>query len=156
MIPAHLTRSSVNSLSHPLAMRILVSTVTVGYSCSKVTGNLSRNASLRTFVPTNLPSSEPLPLVLAVAITLNPAAGLTYLPIFLRKTPLPSSTDCKHRILLDARSISSSSKIAPRSSASITGPLCHTVEPSTNLNPPIRSSSSVSIVMLTLMSSLFC
>ena len=48
-----------------------------GYSCSKVTGNLSRNASLRTFVPINLPSSEPLPFVLAVATTLNPAAGFT-------------------------------------------------------------------------------
>ena len=38
-------------------------------------------------VPINLPSSEPCPLVLAVAITLNPGAGLTNLFIFLIKTP---------------------------------------------------------------------
>ena len=106
-------------------------------------------------MPTNLPSSEPLPLVLAVATTVNPADGFTYLPIFLRKTPLPSRIDCKHSILLDARSISSSNRTAPLSSASTTGPLCQTVLPSTSLNPPIRSSSSVSIEMLTLMSSLF-
>ena len=39
--------------------KILFSTPTGGYSCSKVTGNLSRNASLRTLVPMNLPSSDP-------------------------------------------------------------------------------------------------
>ena len=86
---------------------------------------------------------------------IKPAAGFTYLPIFLRKTPLPSRIDCKHKILLDARSISSRSRTAPLSSASTTGPLCHTVLPSTSLNPPIRSSSSVSIEMLTLINSLF-
>ena len=139
-----------------ILVRILFSTVTVGYSCSSVIANLSRNASLRTLVPMNLPSSEPLPLVLAVANTLNPLAGFTYLPSFLRNTPLPSSTDCKQRILFDARSISSRRRTAPLSSASITGPLCHTVSPLTKRKPPIRSSSSVSIVMLTLMSSLFC
>ena len=84
----------------------------------------------------------------------TPAAGSTLRPIFLRNTPLPSKMDCKHRILLDARSSSSSNRTAPRCSASITGPLCHTVLPSTSLNPPIKSSSSVSTVMLTLMSSL--
>ena len=102
----------------------------------------------------NLPSSDPLPLVLAVATILKPCLGLTNCPIFLRNTPLPSRIDCKHNILLLARSISSSSKIDPLSSASITGPLCQTVSPFTNLNPPIRSSSSVSTVMFTLMSSL--
>ena len=136
------------------AVSILISVLTLGYSCSNVIGNLSRNASLSTLVPMNLPSSEPLPLVFAVAITLNPALGLTYSPIFFKNTPLPSSMDCKHMILLDARSISSSSKIAPLSSASMTAPLCHTVCPLTSLNPPIRSSSSVSTVMLTLISSL--
>ena len=75
------------------AVNILFSTAGAGYSCSKVTGNLSRNASLRTLVPMNLPSSEPLPLVFAVAMMLNPFAGLINLPIFLRKTPLPSSID---------------------------------------------------------------
>ena len=132
----------------------LISLFTLGYACSNVTGNLSRNASFNTLVPMNLPSSEPLPFVFAVAITLNPFFGSTNLPIFLRNNPLPSRTGCKQRILFDAKSISSSNNTAPLSSASITGPLCHTVLPSTSLNPPIRSSSSVSIVMLTLMSSL--
>ena len=70
------------------------------------------------------PSSEPLPLVLAVAKIWNPLAGTTNLPIFFRKTPLPSRMDCRHRILLDARSISSSSSTAPRWSASTTGSRC--------------------------------
>jgi len=131
------------------------SILTDGYDCSKVTGNLSRNASLRTLVPMNLPSSDPLPFVFAVAITLNPAAGFTHLPIFFKKIPLPSRIDCKHRILFDAKSISSKRSIAPLSKDSITGPLCQTVLPSTRRNPPIRSSSSVSIVMLTLINSLF-
>ena len=56
-------------------VRIFFSTEGDGYSCSKVTGNLSRNASLSTLVPINLPSSEPLPLVFAVAIILNPCFG---------------------------------------------------------------------------------
>ena len=116
---------------------------------SRVTGNLSRNASLRTLVPMARPSSDPLPLVLAVAITLKPLLGLTYLPIFFRNTPLPSRMDWKQRILFEARSISSSSRIAPLSSASMTGPLCQTVAPSTRRKPPIRSSSSVSMVMFT-------
>ena len=103
----------------------------------------------------NLPSSDPLPLVFAVAMILNPAAGFTHFPIFFKKTPLPSRIDCKHRILFDARSISSRSSIAPLSKDSITGPLCHTVLPSTRRNPPIRSSSSVSIVIFTRINSLF-
>ena len=57
-------------------------------------------------------------------------------------------------ILLLAKSISSSSKTAPLWSASTTGPLCQTVLPSTRRNPPIRSSSSVSIEMFTRISSL--
>ena len=142
------------SSSSPDCLRILFSIETVGYSCSKVTGNLSRKASLSTLVPINLPSSEPLPLVFAVASTLNPLAGLTNLPIFLRKRPFPSRTRWRQRILLEARSISSRSSIAPRSSASMTGPLCHTVSPLTRRKPPIRSSSSVSIVMFTRISSL--
>ena len=101
------------------------------------------------------PSSLPLPLVLAVAITLKPAAGWIYLPIFFRKIPLPSRIDWRHRILLDARSTSSRSNTAPRSKASMTGPLCQTVSPLTRRKPPIRSSSSVSMVILTRMSSLF-
>ena len=105
--PAHLIRLSVNSWSPPWLRRILVSIEALGYSCSKVTGNRSRNASLRTLVPIKRPSSLPLPLVFAVATTLNPSFGSIYLPIFFRKTPLPSSTDCRHRILLEARSISS-------------------------------------------------
>ena len=101
----------------------------------------------------NRPSSEPLPLVFAVAMTLKPAVGRTNLPIFLRKTPFPSRIDWRQRILLEARSISSRSRIAPRSSASMTQPLCQTVAPLTRRKPPIRSSSSVSIVMFTRMSS---
>ena len=62
------------------------------YENPEVFSNLSRNASLRILVPTKRPSSLPLPLVLAVAIILNPALGVTYLPVFLRKTPLPSRT----------------------------------------------------------------
>ena len=55
--------------------KILFSTEGDGYSCSKVTGNLSRNASFNTLVPINLPSSDPFPLVLAVAIILNQFVG---------------------------------------------------------------------------------
>ena len=44
--------------------------------------------SLSTLVPMNRPSSEPLPLVFAVAMTLKPALGRTNLPIFLRKTSI--------------------------------------------------------------------
>ena len=135
-------------------LRMLVSAATDGYSCSKVKANLSRNASFNTLVPINLPSSDPLPFVLAVATTLNPGAGCTTLPTFFKNTPLPSKMDCKQSILLDARSTSSKSKTAPLSSASMTGPLCHTVSPLTRRNPPIRSSSSVSIVMFTRTNSL--
>ena len=113
--------------SSAILVRILFSTVTVGYSCSNVIANLSRNASLRTLVPMNLPSSEPLPLVLAVANTLNPLAGFTYLPSFLRNTPLPSSTDCKQSILFDARSISSRRRIAPVSYTHLTLPTIYSV-----------------------------
>ena len=74
-------------------LRILVSLATVGYSCSKVTGKRSRNASLRTLVPMKRPSSDPLPLVLAVAMTLNPAEGLTNLTNLFQGTPLPSRID---------------------------------------------------------------
>ena len=115
----------------------------------------SRNASLSTLVPMKRPSSEPLPLVLAVAMTLKPIAGLTYRPVFFKKTPLPSRTDCRQRILLEARSTSSRRSTAPRSRASMTGPLCQTVSPLTKRKPPIRSSSSVSMVMFTRISSLF-
>ena len=75
------------SSSHSL-LRILISIAEVGYSCSKVTGKRSRNASLRTLVPMNRPSSEPLPLVLAVAKIWNPLAGTTNLPIFFKKDSL--------------------------------------------------------------------
>ena len=117
----------VRPFSDITLVKILLSILFVGYACSTVIGNLSRNASLRILVPMNLPSLEPCPLVLAVAITLNPGAGLINLLIFLRKTPLPSKIGCKHIILLDARSISSRRRIAPLSIASITGPFCQTV-----------------------------
>ena len=140
------------SSSHSL-LRILISIDVVGYSCSKVTGKRSRNASLRTLVPMNRPSSEP-PLVLAVAKIWNPLAGTTNLPIFFRKTPLPSRMDCRHRILLDA---GQSHPAAVQRHAGVPQrqgiPLCHTVSPLTRRKPPIRSSSSVSIVMLTRISS---
>ena len=157
---AQLARFSQNSLSFlprvaATFSRIFISVLGLGYSCSNVKANLSRNASFNTLVPMNLPSSEPLPFVLAVAMMLKPGAGCTYLPIFLRKIPLPSRIDCKQRILLDARSTSSRRRTAPLSKASTTGPLCQTVSPLTRRNPPIRSSSSVSIVMFTLISSLF-
>ena len=92
----------------------------------------------------NLPSSEPLPLVLAVAITLKPSAGGTTSPVFLTKTGLPSRIPCKHIILFVALSISSRSKIAPFSIALRTGPLEKTVSPLISLKPPSKSSSSVS------------
>ena len=71
-----------------------------------------QEASLSTLVPMNRPSSEPLPLVFAVAMTLKPAVGWTNLPIFLRKTPFPSRILWRQRILLEARSISSRSRMA--------------------------------------------
>ena len=114
-------------------IKIFSSILTLGYFCSNVIGNLSKNASLSTLVPINFPSSLPCPLVLAVAITLNPSAGFTNLLIFLTKIPEPSRIGCKHIILLLARSISSSKRIAPLSIASITGPFCQTVCPSLNL-----------------------
>ena len=159
MMSAQLARLSQNCSSSTPRLpdtffSILVSIDTVGYSCSNVKANLSRNASFNTLVPMNLPSSLPLPLVFAVAMILNPDFGFTNLPTFLRNTPLPSSMDWRHRTLLLAKSTSSSSKIAPLSSASTTGPLCQTVAPSTRRKPPIRSSSSVSMVMLTLINSL--
>ena len=101
----------------------------------------------------NLPSSEPLPSVLAVAITLNPGAGLTTSPVFLTRTGLPSKIPCKHMILLVALSISSRRSIAPFSIALRTGPLANTVSPSISLNPPIKSSSSVSGLICTLINS---
>ena len=92
----------------------------------------------------NLPSSEPLPLVLAVAITLNPGLGSTTSPVFLTSTGFPSRIPCKHIILLVALSTSSSRRTAPLSMALRTGPLENTVSPLISLNPPSRSSSSVS------------
>ena len=150
-----LQKSGATTLSsRATPSKIFNSVAGVGYSCSKVTGNRSRKASLSTLVPMNRPSSLPLPLVFAVAMTLNPLAGSTRRPIFLRNTPFPSRIDWRQRILLLARSISSRSRIAPRWRASMTGPLCQTVSPLTRRKPPIRSSSSVSIVMFTRISSL--
>ena len=71
-----------------------------------------------------LSSDAEFALVLAVAITLKPGAGLTNLLIFLRKTLLFSKIGCKHIILLDARSISSRRRIAISSLTSITGLFC--------------------------------
>ena len=59
----------------------------------------SFSALVTTLVPMNRPSSEPLPLVFAVAMTLKPAVGWTNFPIFLRKTPFPSGYS-RQRILL--------------------------------------------------------
>ena len=115
--------------------------------------NLSRNASSMIDAAVNLPSSEPLPLVLAVAITLNPGAGDTISPVFLTKTGFPSNMPCKHMILFVALSISSSNNIAPFSIAFKTGPFEKTVSPLINLNPPIKSSSSVSGLICTLINS---
>ena len=42
-----------------ILLTIFSSIAAEGYFCSKVTGNLSRNASLRTLVPMNFPSSLP-------------------------------------------------------------------------------------------------
>ena len=116
--------------------------------------NRSRNASLRMLVPMNRPSSEPLPLVLAVAITLNPSLGVTHLLTFLRNTPLPSRTGWSAINLLEPKSHSSSNSVQPRSIASITGPGTNLVSPFTKRNPPSKSSSSVSIVMLSRINSL--
>ena len=135
--------------------RILFSTEVEGYSCSRVIAKRSRNAELRTLVPIKRPSSDPLPLVFAVAITLNPEDEITFLLIFFRNTPFPSRIDCRHMILLDARSISSRRRIAPFSIASTTGPLCQTVSPSRRRNPPSKSSVSVSAVIFTRISSRF-
>ena len=92
----------------------------------------------------NLPSSEPLPFVLAVAITLKPSEGDIVSPVFLTSTGLPSRIPCKHMILFVALSISSKRRIAPFSIALRTGPLEKTVSPFISLNPPSKSSSSVS------------
>ena len=123
--------SVISRLAKTLS-RIFLSTAIEGYSCSTVIGNLSRKASFKMLVPIKRPSSEPLPLVLAVAKTLKPTEGETNLFTFLRNTPLPSSTGCKHIILEDAKSISSRRSIAPRSMALTTGPSCQTVLPSIN------------------------
>ena len=109
-----------------------------------MTVNLSKKASSIIEAAVNLPSSEPLPSVLAVAITLKPGDGSTTSPVFFTRTGLPSKIPCKHMILLVALSISSSNRIAPFSIALRTGPLAKTVSPLINLNPPIKSSSSVS------------
>ena len=74
-------------------------------------------------------------------------------PIFLRKTPFPSRMLWRQRILLEARSISSRSKMPSSFECFNDWPLCQTVLPSIRRKPPIRSSSSVSIVMFTRMSS---
>ena len=58
------------------------------------------------------PSSEPLPLVFAVAITLKPVLGLTKRLIFFDINTFTLKNGCKHMILFDARS-TSSKKIAP-------------------------------------------
>ena len=92
----------------------------------------------------NRPSSEPRPLVFAVAITLKPSAGVTTCPVFLSKTGLPSRTPCRHMILFVARSISSMSNKQPRSIALMIGPFWKTVSPLMRRKPPIKSSSSVS------------
>ena len=121
--------ASTSRLANTLS-RIFLSTDIEGYSCSTVIGNLSRKASLRMLVPINRPSSEPLPLVLAVAKTVKPLDGATNRFTFLRNTPLPSSTGWRHMILEDAKSISSRRRTAPRSMAFTTGPSCQTVLPS--------------------------
>ena len=54
--------------------------------------NLSKKASSIIEAAVNLPSSEPLPFVLAVAIILKPFAGSIVSPVFLTRTGLPSST----------------------------------------------------------------
>ena len=106
--------------------------------------NLSKKASSIIEAAVYRPSSEPLPLVLAVAKTLKPGAGDITSPVFLTSTGLPSRIPCKHIILFVALSISSRRRIAPFSIAFSTGPLANTVSPLISLNPPRRSSSSVS------------
>ena len=54
--------------------------------------NLSRKASSMIEAAMNRPSSDPLPFVFAVAITLKPGAGETTSPVFLIRIGLPSST----------------------------------------------------------------
>ena len=134
---------------------IFFSVEAAGYGCSIVIANLSRNASFRMLVPIKRPSSEPLPLVLAVAITLNPSLGVIHLLIFFKNTPLPSRTGCNASNLLEPRSHSSSNKVHPRSIASITGPGTNLVSPATKRKPPSKSSSSVSIVILIRINSFF-
>ncbi len=131
-------------------VRIFLSIAFDGYSCSIVMENLSKKASFKMFVPINRPSSEPLPFVLAVAIIVNPDAGVTYSPVFLLSKPFPSRTGCKQRILFDAKSISSIRRTAPFLIALRTGPSLKTILPSTKVFEPIKSSSSVSTVILTL------
>ena len=157
----HSTRFLAKSLSSAFSdfmtfSTIFFSVVFGAYSCSSVTGNRSRKASFRMFVAVNFPLSSPLPFVFAVAKTVNPASGFTKVPIFFRKTPLPSSTGCKHIIWCDARSISSSRSTAPRFIAETTGPSCQTVSPLIRRKPPSKSSSSVAAVMFTRNSSRFC
>ena len=128
--------------------RIFFSTLMDGYACSTVIGNRSRNASFNRFVPTNRPSSEPRPLVFAVAKTVNPGLGAIVMPSFLMVSERPSSTGWRHITLGDAKSISSMVMGHPRSIATGIGPSSKTVSPFFRRNPPMRSSSSVSRVML--------
>ena len=135
-------------------LRIFFSIVADGNFWSTEIVNLSKKASSIIEAAVNLPSSEPLPFVLAVAITLKPFAGSIVSPVFLTRTGLPSSTPCKHIILFVALSISSSRSTAPFSIAFSTGPLQKTVSPLISLNPPSKSSSSVSGLIWTLINSL--
>ena len=156
---AQVTSLSANSSSVLPNLSICFPTIffsieTDGNFWSIATVNLSRKASSMIVAAVNLPSSEPLPLVLAVAITLKPVAGEIVSPVFLTTTGLPSSIPCRHIILFVALSISSSSRIAPFSIALSTGPLENTVSPLISLNPPSKSSSSVSGLICTLINSL--
>ena len=163
MISAQLTKLSVKSsmsslISTPNLSKcfstIFFSIATEGNCWSTDIVNLSKKASSMIVAAVNLPSSEPLPFVFAVAITLKPFLGVTTSPVFLTRTGFPSRIPWRHMILLVALSISSRSKIAPFSIALSTGPFAKTVSPSINLNPPIKSSSSVSGLIWTLMNSL--
>ena len=157
MVSAHRASVSKNITASGVAVapncsyerrRIFFSTLMDGYACSTVIGNRSRNASFNRFVPTKRPSSEPRPLVFAVANTVNPGFGAIVMPSFLMVNARPSSTGWRHMTLGDAKSISSMVIGQPRSIATGIGPSSKTVSPFFKRNPPMRSSSSVSSVML--------
>jgi hypothetical protein len=105
-------------------------------------------------VPIKRPSSEPLPLVFAVATTLKPDGRFHETTDLLQEDTLTFQNRLETQDLIGCKvNLIKKQNCTTLKCTSITGPLCHAVSPFTRRKPPIRSSSSVSIVMLTRISS---